>query len=210
MLKKLIFSLALIVGSVSLVHADFYVYSLSGTLPDGASLHPMVSDGEDWTASFVIDSTAGDTNPDPSFGVFEGAVVSGNLEFSGGYVAATTDFSGGTAFALNDVFSADSVRIRGESGIHDFVFQANSEDLSTLNSDLLPTPGTVINPFPDMATFEYFQMAFDDELGSISYFANQANNVTFVATAIPEPGCTVALLGTGLWLFSFRRKSRYN
>lgn len=188
-----LFSLTIVLSVCSCAFADFYRYTLSGTLPDGASTHPMVLDGEQWTASFIIDSTTFDTNPDPNVGLFEGAVISGNLEFSGGYVAASTDFSGGTAFALNDVFEADSLRIRGESGMSAYTFQANSEDLSTLDSDLLPTPGTTITPFPSPSTFEYFQMAFDDELGTIVYFANQENNVTFSATIIPEPSTGFAI-----------------
>ena len=205
---KTLFPIVLVLMCIQTVHADMYEYTFVGTLPDGASSHSMVADGEIFTARFTIDSTVFDTNPDPNFGVWENAVVAGSLEFSGGYVAGTTDFSNGTAFALNDVLEADSVRVSGESGLSDFVFQASSQDLTKFDSDALPTPGTVINPFPDPAEFEYFQIAFDDEFGTINYFANQANNVTFTATAVPEPGSMLVAILSSAVLFNRRRSMR--
>ena len=185
--------------------ADFLDFTFVGTLPAGASQHSMVSDGEIWTAVMRVDSTTADVNSNPNVGLYEGAVVFGSLEFSGGYVAESTDFSGSTAFILNDVFSADSIRVRGESGLSDFVFQANSEDLSTLTNDLIPGPGTTIDPFPSIGTFEYFQLTFDDEFGFINYFANVENNVTVTITqAIPEPGVGAICFLFGA--FAIRRK----
>ena len=180
-------------------HADIYVYTFNGTLPDGASTHSMVSDGEDWTARILVDSTTPDTNSAVDFGVYEGAIVSGTLEFSGGYSADTFDFSGSEVLILNDVFGADSISARGEFGINNFVFQANNEDLTSLLTEDLVGPGFTLDAFPEPATFEFFQLLFTDEFGTLSYFANQTNNVSFSASAIPEPTCLpVAMLAAAL------------
>ncbi|MEM9412167.1 MAG: hypothetical protein AAGA30_13710, partial [Planctomycetota bacterium] len=161
--------------------ADFLDYTFTGVIPDGASQHAMVADGETWTATMRIDTTVEDVNPNPNVGLYETAVLFGTLEFSGGYETTTIDFSGATVFVLNDIFEADSIRVRGASGLFNFTFQANNEDLSTLSDELLPEAGTTIDPFPGVGTFEYFQLTFDDELGFINYFANTANNVSFSA-----------------------------
>jgi hypothetical protein len=204
-LVKYLFSILTIwSGLTGVSSADFYQYTFTGFLPPGASSHSQVADGETWTAIMLVDpSVAVDTNPDPNFGVFPGAVVFGSLAFSGGYVAATTDFSGATVTVINDVF-ADAVRVRGESGLHDFTFQANSETLSTLVSDMLVGPGTTVVPFPDPTVFEFFQLSFDDEFGTIFYFSNQSNNVSLTVTAIPEPA--VPLVAPVLAGLFFRRR----
>lgn len=171
-------------------HADFYQYVFSGIVPDGVSNHSMVADGEVWTATMIIDSTTADDNSDPQFGVYTGAVVSGSLVFSGGY-EPFVDFSGATAFALDDVFApadADAVAVRGEFNDSNYVFQANTTDLSTLTSDALVGPGVSFDSSPSPSDLEYFVFTYADEFGDIVYFGNTANNASFSATAIPEPG----------------------
>jgi hypothetical protein len=188
--------------------ADFYQYVFEGIVPVGVSNHSMVADGETWTATFIIDSTAEDTNPNPQFGVYEGAVVSGTLEFSGGY-APFVDFSGATAFALDDVFApadADVVSVRGEYNDSNFVFQANTTELSTLTSDALVGPGLSFDSFPSPSELEYFVFTYADEFGDIVYFGDTANNASFVSTAvIPEPTNVVILGWTVLGLLRRRR-----
>ena len=200
-------TLALAMTNSGAALADFYQYQFSGVIPDGFSNHSLVADGEVWTATLIIDSNTADVNPDPKFGVYEGAVVSGTLEFSGGYTPVV-DFSGATAFALDDVFApadADVVSIRGEFNDSNFVFQANTTDLATLDSDELAGPGLSFDSFPSNADLEYFVFTYGDQFGSIEYFGDTANNASFVATAVvPEPsGFTMlALLGV---MFSGRR-----
>lgn len=191
---------------VASAKGDFYDYIFTGIVPSGASSHSQVADGESWTAIMRIDATVIDSNPDPNFGEFDGAVVSGTLQFSGGYVPANVDFAGGSVRVLNDVFGADSVRVRGQFGLTRFLFQANSEDLSTLSSDQLVGPGTTITAFPNPASFEYFQLVFDDEFGSIFYFADVDHNVNLVVRAIPEPSSgLMAGLVLSAWIVRRRR-----
>lgn len=174
----------------SFSNADFYEYVFTGIVPEGVSNHSMVSDGEVWTATMIIDSTTADTNSDAQFGVYTGAVVSGSLVFSGGY-EPFVDFSGATAFALNDVFppaDADAVSVRGEFNDSNYVFQANTTDLSTLTSDALVGPGVSFDSSPSPSELAYFVFTYADEFGDIVYFGDTANNASFSATSIPEPG----------------------
>ena len=184
---------------------DFYQYEYVGVVPAGASGHSMVADGETWTATVVVDASVQDTNANQDIGEYA-AVVSGTLEFSGGYSADDFDFSGARVLILNDTFFADSIRVTGEFGINNFVFQVNSEDLTTFPDDSLIGPGVNIDPFPDPATFEFFQLLFTDDFGTINYFANQANNVSFSATAIPEPVSLPILATIALAVSGYRRR----
>ncbi len=202
--QPFLYAIALIVAGAPAIYADFYHYSFSGFIPDGASNHSQISDGEIWTAQFVIDSTTADTNPDPQFGAYAGAVVSGTLEFSGGY-ETLIDFAGANAFALNDVSTADSVSVRGAFGTSIFVFQANREGDSVLDSDALPGPGISFDSFPAQTVLEHFVFTFGDGNGDVVYFGNIANNVSFAATAIPEPSSGCILMAS---LLSACRRSR--
>lgn len=190
----------------AIAHADFYQYEFVGVVPTGASGHSMVDDGETWTATIIVDPTVQDTNPNEDIGEYT-AVVSGTLEFSGGYSADDFDFSGARVLILNDTFFADSIRVTGEFGINDFVFQVNNEDQTTFPDDTLIGPGVNIDPFPDPATFEFFQLLFTDDFGTINYFANQANNVSFSATAIPEPISLPIIATLALAASGYRRRT---
>jgi len=200
--------LSVIVFLPNISNADFYQYVFQGVVPGGVSNHSMVADGETWTATFVVDSTTADVNPDPQFGVYEGAVVSGVLEFSGGY-QPFIEFSGATAFALDDVFApadADVVSVRGEFNNSNFVFQANTTELSTLTSDALVGPGLSFDSFPNPSELEYFVFTYADEFGDISYFGDIANNASFVSSAVvPEPS---SLSLCGLVMILVLRRTR--
>lgn len=203
-----VFCSYLIISLISSTNAkgDFYEYTFTGVIPDGVSNHSQVADGEIWTAIMVVDSTTPDSNPDPQFGVYKGAVVSGTLEFSGGYTPFV-DFAGANAFALDDVFTpADSVSVRGEFNSSNYVFQANTEILTTLDSDALVGPGTSFDSFPNPSISEYFVFTFADEFGDIVYTGDVANNSSFSARAIPEPATGAVLLTT--MLLACRRRKR--
>lgn len=195
-------------GYSSNASGDFYNYTFVGEVPTGASTHSMVADGEVWTASLLIDASSVDVNDNVNVGDYAGAVVSGTLEFSGGYRADDFDFSGAKVLILNDTFQADSIRVSGEFGINNFVFQVNNEDLTTFADDSLIGPGVSIEPFADPAQFEFFQLLFTDDFGTINYFANQANNVSFSATAIPEPIGLPILLSSMMVSLGFRRRNK--
>ena len=175
----------------SAANADIHVYTFTGQIPDGASQHPMIADGETWTAVMGLDIDTEDTNFDPEFGVYTGAVRFGSLTFSGGY-DPNIDLSLGDAFILDNVGFSDSVRVRGVG----YTFQVNNEMLDTFSGDGFLDPGTVITPFDDPAQLEFFQLTMIDDLGMVSYLANQTNNVSLsVSVAVPEPATASILIG---------------
>ncbi len=173
---------------------DVHIYTFTGEIPDGASNHPLIADGETWTAVVALDIDTPDENFDPQFGVYTGAVQFGTLEFSGGF-ENTLDLTIGDAFVLDNVGASDSVRVRGFDDFgFGYNFQVNNENLDTIMGDGFLEPGTVITPFDNPAQLEFFQLTLIDELGEVSYFANQVNNVTLsVSVAVPEPGTSLVL-----------------
>lgn len=185
-MRKFSIFLACILTPVAL-NADFLNYTFTGVIPVGASGHSQVSDGESFVASFIVDTTVPDTEPgDPTLGEYLVVVQSGSLEFSGGF-NSSLDFSGLNVFVGDDFADTfDAVLV----GNDDFTFlvQANQfEDLSVLNSDALPGAGDAFAPDGGGAGVSNNQLSYTDDFGSIFYDTGDANNISFSATAVPEP-----------------------
>jgi hypothetical protein len=165
--------LPLIIALISIIghsagRADDLVYAFRGVLPPGASSHSSVSDGETFTAYFTIATEAMDSEPDPTVGDYNAAVMSGTLTFSGGYVSPL-DFSNYDVLVFDNAGTGpvDGVSIRDVgSGV---VFQASNRDLSILSSDSLPPAGTQVASGPDPDTLNFFQLTYADPGGSIEY-----------------------------------------
>ncbi len=179
---------------------DLVQYTMSGVLPDGSTIHPFISDGESFVATFIVDRSILDSDDDPQIGYYLNSVVFGTLEFSGGYVAPA-NYAGNRTVVLNDWQGADTVSIRGNG----LIVQANNEDLATFDSDVLPAPGFGFVSAPDPGSIDYFQLSYGDDLGSVFYVSSQANNVRFQASGIPEPASALVL---GVWLLGLQRRRR--
>lgn len=119
------------------------IYTISGFAGDTFPLGPppVVGSGESFTATFEIDASAVDAEPDNADrGVFTGAIISSSIEFSGGF-SSTVDFSGGNIAVLNFPDSPNG----------GFILQTPDEDSSivlftldgVLPSDALPTEGEI-------------------------------------------------------------------
>lgn len=81
---KTLVSLAFILRCIASANADALVYEFSGVLPAGASINPLVLDGESWIATFFIDTSVVDIDDSTARGVYPNSAL-GAIEFSGGY-----------------------------------------------------------------------------------------------------------------------------
>lgn len=184
--------------------ADFVNYTFTGVIPNGASGHDMINDGESFVASFIVDTSTPDTFAGLNFGNYDGAVVSGSLEFSGGF-ASSLDFSAGD-ITVNDNNSQDSVG-GTFSGDGLLIIAANQfVDLDTLSSDALPEAGVSFDPTPSITDSNTLQIIYLDDFGSVIYTTSVANNISFSATAIPEPTSVSVLFGLLLSCGARRRR----
>jgi hypothetical protein len=194
---RFLFVVSILSIATSVSADNINIYTFTGQIPDGASEHPMIADGETWTAVIGLDIDTKDENFADEFGVYTGAIRFGDINFSGGY-ETNLDLSTGDAFILDNVGSSDSVRVRGPN----WTVQVNNENLDTIMGDAFLPVGTVIEPFDDPAQLEFFQLTLIDDLGQVVYWANQENNVTLTVSAgIPEPnsaGIVAAIMAVNL------------
>ena len=132
---------------------------------------------------------------DPTFGSFQNSILSGSLEFSGGFVA-TLDLSIGGILIGNDFAGIVDVI---QAGGGNFNVQANTSDLSAFESDQLPIPGTILNS-NDTAPSDFIQLVYGDDFGLVAYGVENASNVNFSATAVPEPTGILPLIASLVYL----------
>ena len=201
------FALALLLAAClpAFSHADLVVYTFSGVLPSGSTNHLEVSDGESFTATFLVNDGVIDGESDPKIGDYVGAVVSGTLSFSGGYISPY-DFSGYNINVLDDVNLTDSVTASLPTQL--VVFSViNNVDLNSLNSDELPGPGTFFSSDDSNSGISGSpQFNYIDDRGMISYTTSNASNTSFRVSVIPEPTSFVLILGTSLMAIGRRRR----
>jgi len=181
------FAITLLLLSVAIANADV-TFIFTGAIPRGSS-HPLIENGETWEARFQIDeSMAAETPTDPRLGQYLGSVVSGSIEFSGGYVG-NFDVSGLAIYVSNDLaigYGAtpmDGVVIRPVGESPPFI-GALTYDLSALDSNALPLPGTTFE-----GNIDVLGVAFDyeDEFGHVDYVWPQAGVHSFSVSTFPEP-----------------------
>lgn len=95
----------------AIAHCDFVTFEFTGTVPEGASSHSMVDDGESFVATFTVDNTVPDSEQeDPTVGIYDLAVVSNSIEFSNGY---SVSFEGLGQLVVGDNFDGilDAVQV---------------------------------------------------------------------------------------------------
>ena len=63
-MRKPIVLIAVSLLSFSETKADILQYTFNGVIPDGASQHTQINDGETFTATFLIDTSVRDEDPD--------------------------------------------------------------------------------------------------------------------------------------------------
>ena len=207
LLKLLLFSLALACVFSRECEAQTFFYSFNGTIPAGVSNHPLIADGEAFTALFEIDFTSPDNVPeDSTLGVYENSVISGLVSFSGGYESPLSFATGDVLIANNFVDSGvfvDAVQVNSAGAR----FQAVTTDLASLASDQLPFPGQILNSNSvGDGTQALIQLSYTDDIGSINYSVVQSPNVNFAATAVPEPNSAALLITIVLLSNVFMRR----
>jgi len=209
-LRRAILSIAILILCQGFLAADLMEYTFTGVLPEGASQHSKIADGESFIGRFVIDSTAIDSQPDEDFvGNYLDAVIFGTLQFSGGYFKS--GFTGSRVLVLDNVTGADAISVRTDSLTSNasILVQANSENLDTIVGDAMLAPGDGFDSWPGQTEIERYQLIFGDDFGLVFYFGNVAHNVDFRATHyIPEPSAILLLCGVTLIMVQYRRRSR--
>ena len=174
-------------------------FTFTGVIPDGASTHSMIEEGESFLARFRIDtSVIPDLDVFPNAAIYEQSVRFGFLEFSGGF-KSPNDFAGIDSDVQNDAVDtrfcnpnvrddcfADTVgvQIPGQS----FSVGVFSLDTSVIDSLDIPEPGTSIvgNPNPYTGPYPTLQLIYNDSLGRIFYLAGDANNTAFASTGVGD------------------------
>jgi len=171
--------------------------------PNDPSLAPEVSAGESYVAQFLIDDAALDINPDPTVGVFAGAISSGSIQFSGGY-SSQVDFSGGTVTIQQDsngggVFLSPAVG-SGTILIADIGNPFASDQLLTgLGTTIVASPTSLFN----LTEPTGFIVSFSQDT-NIGGFGPIVLSVTS-ANAVPEPS-SACFLGFGVLACALRRR----
>lgn len=213
-MKRLtLFAVALAVFSVAAARSHASIqYTFTGVIPVGAiDTNANVAIGESWTATFLIDDSVPNTG-NATVGLYTNAVLGGTLTFSGGYVSPL-DFTGLSVEIYKT--AVDSVHVFGmaSDGINSFynAFQVVAAS-GALPTTALPPAGTVLGPGYNGST-GYVQLTYDDALvgGTVDYRANLDNNVSFVASAVPEPMSLLvwtALGGSIAAVYSYRRATK--
>lgn len=192
------------------LRGDFVVYSFTGEVIPGSSSHSMITDGETYSASFLVDLATPNVGGD--FGAFEGAVQSGEVTFSGGYVSPI-DFSGFRVQVANDFLENgllyDVARV--DDGGFGFIFQTNTTDTSVLSSTELPLAGTAFSSSPTVlpAGTNLGVFRYEDDFGLIDFFVTDptSNSSSFSASAVPEPTGFFAIAAVGIAILFRRQKS---
>ena len=211
-------SLLLLVCSAGTVARADLIYEFSGVLPNGASLHPMVADGESYTVTFRIDDSVTDSSVDPTLGIYLGNVLSGAIEFSGGFSQNLSTQADGYRVVVYDNFEfggvfLDGVSVRIDPATTDTVLMSVAETStagSLFDDDSLPGAGTSFASSSSSGgpTSNWFQMKFTDEITGerVRYFAFSSFDTVFSAS-VPEPSCFMLLGVFGLVGFARRRKT---
>jgi len=191
-MKKLCLAVAVAcLGLVAQANADTIRFSFSGVLPSGASSHSMVADGETFLAIFDIDNTIVDSSAsDPTEGTYSAAVIGGSLEFSGGFVSSDSFADLTVAVSDNQFGGIEGVGVVAVDSAAPRV-AVLTDDLSTLSSDELPTPGTSIL---SNSTRTSLAFAYNDGFGDIGYSWADGEAILFEVSAVPEPSTTGCLL----------------
>ena len=187
---------------VTCTNADFVTYQLSGEIPSGALItNPNVSEGELWTAIFIVDTSTAAISADATLAQYEDAVVDGFVEFSGGYIPEL-DFNGFDINVFNDTaFGNDAISFGAGIASGDFSgsrFQALSanDEFSSLS---LPDVGASLTPTPSSTPEDFIQLVIIDSFdGDVIYLSSLSNNVSFVAVPEPVSSSWIALASIGV------------
>jgi hypothetical protein len=194
------------------LQADIVQYTFTGQIPldPTENTHSEIENGEFWEANFLVDLNTPNQSLD---GLYPNALISGSLSFSGGFTAHFDFFNTSDLQVLNDFDLVimeepfDFIQIREANTGEAFVWVAFlTTDLSFLTSDALPGPGTSGSPMPPTYDAALFQLFYADFTGAVQYTTQAANNVTFSASAIPEPSSFLAILLMTMSVTMRRRK----
>lgn len=201
--------------------AAFVTYNFGGTmLTDltGSPLAGTFSFGQSVSGSFVLDNSIADSDGDPAFGTFPGAITSISVTI-GSYVASAT---GGDLYTQND-FPDDAVNVAAFVNDGPFVGSAavtgasiGALDLggillvlqdstsTALTSDAMPSP-IGLSGFDSLyGLLEFYDPL--DEVGDPVSLAFSLESLDSVAQ-ISETG-TLALFGLGIASVAFIRRRK--
>lgn len=185
-----------------------YLYEFSGVVPNGGTIIDLpVSAGETWTALVNVDETVADSSGLSNYGLYSGAALDVSLSFSGGF---STSFDGSVSSQIrvfdnvSDYTTYDGIGVYMGDGINNLIIQViNETDLSSVTSDALPLPGTMLAS--DVGPYGYTMLSYSGASGDITYADGTADNTVFEAKAsVPEPS-SLLLMGIGLAVFGFVR-----
>lgn len=222
LLASVVFGFSALSFIASSSHAALITYNFTGTtntIVTGTPLEGTFSFGQSVSGSFVLDTSVPDSNGDPNFGDFAGAITSISVTI-GSYSASAT---GGAAFTRNEFPDDDLVEISAFINVGQFAGSASvsspsvggldlgglllvlqDSTLTALASDALPSPISLTDFDSVFGLLEFFDpLDLEAEIVSLAFNLDTLETVTVLST-----DGSLALFGLGLLTVALVRRRK--